>query len=82
MRPGFRQAADPGGQQGAVYLADQAVLLGRGGALTGAAADLLTDTALSALYEVPVRTVTYSDGGHDRRAVVVHYGDGSGDSGT
>ena len=29
----------------ALYLADRAVLLGRGGARTGAAADLLTDTA-------------------------------------
>jgi iron complex transport system ATP-binding protein len=58
----------------ALYLADRAVLLGRTGAQTGAAADLLTDTALSALYGVPVRTVDYSDGGHARRTVVVHYG--------
>ncbi len=40
----------------ALYLADRAVLLGRGGARTGPAADLLTDPALSALYGVPVRT--------------------------
>ncbi|MCU1531961.1 MAG: transporter ATP-binding protein [Arthrobacter sp.] len=62
----------------ALYVADQAVLLGRGGAQTGAATDLLTDSALSALYGVPVRTVSYSDGGHDRRTVVVPYGDGTG----
>ena len=61
----------------ALYVADRAVLLSRGGAQTGAAADLLTDTALSALYGVPVRTVSYSDGGRDRRTVVVPYGAGT-----
>ena len=60
----------------ALYLADRAVLLGRGGARTGRAADLLTDRALSALYGVPVRTLPYSDGGTPRRTIVVPYGGG------
>lgn len=60
----------------ALYLADRAVLLGRSGARTGRAADLLTDRALSALYGVPVRTLPYSDGGTPRRAIVVPYGNG------
>lgn len=60
----------------ALFLADRAVLLGRGGARTGQAADLLTDPALSALYGVPVRTLPYSDGGTPRRTVVVPYGGG------
>ena len=38
----------------ALYLADRVVLLGRSGARTGPAAELLTDAALSALYGVPV----------------------------
>ena len=59
----------------ALHLADQAVLLGSGGALTGPAAELLTDPALSALYGVPVRTLPYSDGGTARRTVVVPYGE-------
>jgi iron complex transport system ATP-binding protein len=58
----------------ALYLADHAVLLGRSGARTGDAADLLTDPALTALYGVPVRTLPYSDGGTPRRTVVVPYG--------
>ena len=62
----------------ALYVADRVVLLGRGGARTGAAAELLTDTALSALYGVPVRTVSYSDGGtRPPRPSWCHYGDGS-----
>ena len=60
----------------ALYLADRAVLLGRSGAQTGRAADLLTDPALSALYGVPVRTLPYSDGGTPRRTIVVPYGGG------
>ena len=60
----------------ALFLADRAVLLGRGGARTGQAADLLTDSALSALYGVPVRTLPYSDGGTPRRTIVVPYGGG------
>jgi iron complex transport system ATP-binding protein len=63
----------------ALYLADRAVLLGRDGARTGQAADLLTDAALSALYGVTVRTLPYSDGGTPRRAVVVPYGGGGKD---
>ena len=58
----------------ALHLADHAVLLGRSGARTGDAADLLTDPALTALYGVPVRTLPYSDGGTPRRTVVVPYG--------
>ncbi len=58
----------------ALYLADHAVLLGRSGARTGDAADLLTDPALTALYGVPVRTLPYSDGGTPRRTIVVPYG--------
>ena len=38
------------------------------------AAELLTDTELSALYGVPVSTVSYSDDGARRRTIVVHYG--------
>lgn len=64
----------------ALHLADRAVLLGRGGALTGRAADLLTDAALSALYGVPVRTLPYSDAGTPRRAVVVPYGGGGAET--
>ena len=60
----------------ALYLADRAVLLNRGGALTGQAAELLTDPALTALYGVPVRTLPYSDAGTARRAIVVPYGGG------
>jgi iron complex transport system ATP-binding protein len=59
----------------ALHLADRVVLLGRNGARTGPAADLLTDTELSALYGVPVSTVSYSDDGTRRRTIVVHYGD-------
>ncbi len=59
----------------ALHLADQAVLLGSGRALTGPAAQLLTEPALTALYGVPVRTLPYSDGGTARRTVVVPYGE-------
>ena len=59
----------------ALYLADRAVLLGPGGALTGPAEELLTDPALTALYGVPVRTLPYSDGGTTRRTIVVPYGE-------
>jgi iron complex transport system ATP-binding protein len=58
----------------ALHLADRVVLLGRTGVRTGPAADLLTDTELSALYGVPVSTVSYSDDGARRRTIVVHYG--------
>ncbi len=58
----------------ALYLADNAVLLGRSGARTGPAGELLTDPALTALYGVPVRTVPYSDAGTTRRTIVVPYG--------
>ena len=59
----------------ALYLADRAVLLGRGGALTGPAEELLTDPALTALYGVPVRTLPYSHGDTTRRTIVVPYGE-------
>ena len=59
----------------ALYLADRVVLLGRGGARTGPAEELLTDPALSALYGVPVSTLAYSHGGRPGRTIVVHYGE-------
>jgi iron complex transport system ATP-binding protein len=64
----------------ALHLADRVVLLGRSGVRTGAAAELLTDAQLSALYGVRVSTVAYSDDGDGfpsstpRRSIVVHYG--------
>lgn len=58
----------------ALYLADRVVLLGRSGARTGPATELLTDTELSALYGVPVSTLAYSHGGQPGRTIVVHYG--------
>jgi iron complex transport system ATP-binding protein len=58
----------------ALYLADRVVLLGRSGVRTGPAAELLTDTALSALYGVPVSTLAYSRDGQPGRTIVVHYG--------
>jgi iron complex transport system ATP-binding protein len=59
----------------ALSLADRAVLLGRGGARTGPAEELLTDPALTALYGVPVRTLPYSDDGATRRTIVVPFGE-------
>ncbi|MET3811290.1 ABC transporter ATP-binding protein [Arthrobacter sp. UYEF3] len=59
----------------ALSLADRAVLLGRDGARTGPAGELLTDPELTALYDVPVRTLPYSDDGTPRRTIVVPYGD-------
>ncbi|WP_127132312.1 ABC transporter ATP-binding protein [Georgenia sp. SYP-B2076] len=57
----------------ALSLADSAVLMmGAGDVRTGAAAALLTDDALSELYAVEVRTITYGEGGR-RRAVVTPY---------
>lgn len=60
----------------ALYLADRAVLLGRSGTVTGPAEELLTDTSLTELYGVPVRTLPYDDAGTARRTVVVPYGEG------
>ena len=59
----------------ALSLADRAVLLGRSGARTGPAEELLTDPELTALYDVPVRTLPYSDDGTARRTIVVPYGE-------
>jgi iron complex transport system ATP-binding protein len=58
----------------ALQLADRVVLLGRSVARTGQASELLTDSALSDLYGVPLSTVTYADDDTRRRTIVVHYG--------
>ncbi|GAA4048215.1 ABC transporter ATP-binding protein [Arthrobacter methylotrophus] len=58
----------------AMHLAGQVVLLGRTGARAGRAAELLSDAELSALYGVPVSTLSYSDGGVPRLTLVVDYG--------
>ncbi|CAH0215252.1 putative ABC transporter ATP-binding protein HI_1470 [Arthrobacter sp. Bi83] len=63
----------------ALQLADRVVLLGRSGARTGQASELLTDSALSDLYGVPLSTVTYADDDTRRRTIVVHYGPAYGD---
>jgi iron complex transport system ATP-binding protein len=63
----------------ALYLADAAVLLmGPGDVRAGGAAELLTDATLSELYGIEVRTITYREGGTERRAVVTPFGDAPG----
>jgi iron complex transport system ATP-binding protein len=58
----------------ALFLADSAVLMGRGRVRAGPAAELLTDVQLSELYGVGVSTITYDDAGTPRRAVVPRFG--------
>jgi iron complex transport system ATP-binding protein len=58
----------------AMYVADFAVLMmGVGDVRTGPASALLTDDALSALYDVDVHTVTYPARGADHRAIISRY---------
>lgn len=58
----------------ALYAAHQAVLMsGPGDLRVGDAGALLTDHALSVLYRVPVRTVTYDADGVTRRVVATSY---------
>lgn len=58
----------------AMFLADHVVLMmGSGDVRFGPAHDLLTDGALSALYDVELRTVSYSHSGADHRAIVTTY---------
>ena len=59
----------------ALYLADSVVLMLDGEVRTGAAVDLLTDDALSDLYDADVHTVHYDQGGVRRRAIVTAYDD-------
>ena len=60
----------------ALYLADTVVLMGGPDAVTcGPAAELLTESSLSRLYDIDVRIVTYQAEGGERRAVVTGYGD-------
>ncbi|MFC5929666.1 ABC transporter ATP-binding protein [Cryobacterium melibiosiphilum] len=68
----------------ALYLADTVVLLHPGEAQQGPAAELLTETSLSALYGVRVSAVDYLDSGAEatraavpapRRTIVTHYDD-------
>ncbi len=59
----------------ALFLADSVVLMmGPDDVRTGAAADLLTDEALSYLYGIEVRTVAYQQNGIDGRAIITRYG--------
>lgn len=59
----------------ALYLADSVVLMGKSGIRTGTAAELLTATDLSKLYEVRVNTIDYDgDDGAPRRTIVTGYG--------
>lgn len=60
------------------YLADSVVLMmDRDDVRTGAARDLLTDAALSQLYEIPVETVSYQHDGSEREVIVTHYEGGT-----
>lgn len=58
----------------ALYLADSVVLMmGPHDVQVGRAATLLTDAALSALYDIDVRTISYEHGDSVRRAIVTRY---------
>jgi iron complex transport system ATP-binding protein len=60
----------------ALFLADSVVLMGGPDNLRyGSATDLLTEEALSRLYDTDVRIVTYRTDGGERRSVVTGYGD-------
>ena len=59
----------------ALYLADTVVLMGGPDAvMCGPAAELLTESSLSHLYDIDVRIVRYQAEGVERRAVVTGYG--------
>lgn len=58
----------------ALYLADSVVLMMGGGEVrSGDATELLTDDALSELYNIEVHTVHYEQRGIDRRAIITRY---------
>lgn len=60
----------------ALYLADSVVLMGGLDQVrSGPTASLLSDEALSQLYDVEVRTLTYRQNGGERRAIITRYGD-------
>ena len=60
----------------ALYLADSVVLMmGPNDVRTGAAGDMLTDIALSALYDIEVQTLGYRQNGMDQRAIITRYDD-------
>ncbi|MGZ5409138.1 MAG: ABC transporter ATP-binding protein [Aeromicrobium sp.] len=60
----------------ALYLADSVVLMmGPDDIRTGAADEMLTDTALSALYDIEVQTLDYRQNGLDQRAIITRYDD-------
>ncbi len=58
----------------AKFLADHVVLMmGPGAVRAGRADDLLSDSNLSALYDVEVRTISYPVAGGEQRAIVTRY---------
>lgn len=58
----------------ALYLADSVVLvMGPDDVRVGQAAGLLTDAALSELYDIDVHTVAYEQDGGVRRAIITRY---------
>lgn len=58
----------------AMFLADSVVLMmGLSDVLTGQAQELLSEDALSALYGVEVRTVSYPHEGGEHRAIITRY---------
>lgn len=57
----------------AMYLADAVVLMGQSQVRTGKADELLTETTLSELYDVEVRTLTYPHDGVEQRAIITRY---------
>lgn len=58
----------------AMYVADHVVLMmGLSDIRAGRAEEMLTDTALSALYDVDVRTISYPQDGREQRAIITRY---------
>ncbi|MGI9083840.1 MAG: ABC transporter ATP-binding protein [Aeromicrobium sp.] len=60
----------------ALYLADSVVLMeGRDSVRCGPATELLTEDALTRLYGIDVRIITYAENGAKRRTIITRYGD-------
>lgn len=58
----------------ALYIADTVVLMmGPTDVRVGSAAQMLTDVALSALYDIDVSTIAFQEDGYVRRAIVTRY---------
>jgi len=60
----------------ALYLADSVVLMeGRDSVRFGPATELLTEEALTRLYGIDVRIITYAENGAEHRTIITRYGD-------